>query len=55
MNFGVKLVIGNIFLFFYGDIFLLLNFDELLREIIVKLNIIVGVFELGIRGRKRSL
>ena len=55
MNFGAKLATGNILLFLHGDTFLPLNFDELLREIIAKPNIIAGAFELGIRGRKRSL
>ena len=55
MNFGAKLATGNILLFLHGDTFLPLNFDEFLREIIVQPNIIAGAFELGIRGKKRSL
>ena len=55
MNCGAKAATGNILLFLHGDTFLPLNFDELLREIIAKPNIIAGAFELGIRGRKRNL
>ncbi|MEB3339742.1 TIGR04283 family arsenosugar biosynthesis glycosyltransferase [Okeania sp.] len=55
MNLGANLATGNILLFLHGDTFLPLNFDELLREIIAKPNIIAGAFELGIRSRKRSL
>lgn len=55
MNCGAKAARGNILLFLHGDTFLPLKFDELLIEIIAKPNIIAGAFELGIRGRKRSL
>ena len=55
MNCGAKAATGNILLFLHGDTFLPLNFDQLLREILAKPNIIAGAFELGIRGRKRSL
>ncbi len=55
MNFGAEVATGNILLFLHGDTFLPLKFDELLKEILAKPNIIAGAFELGIRGRKRSL
>ncbi len=55
MNCGAKAATGNILLFLHGDTFLPLKFDELLKEILAKPNIIAGAFELGIRGRKRNL
>jgi rSAM/selenodomain-associated transferase 2 len=55
MNYGANLATGNILLFLHADTILPNNYQQIIPDILLQKNVILGAFKLKIDGEEKSL